>query len=56
MNNDHIVNFMDFAVFSDNWMSDCIGPEWCHGCDFDESGQVDFADFAILAENWLSGL
>lgn len=53
LNNDRIVNFMDFAVFSNNWMSDCIDPEWCHGCDFDESGQVDFVDFEFFAQHWL---
>jgi hypothetical protein len=51
---DGIVNIPDLAAFSIDWGSGgCEGPEWCYGCDFNKSGNVDIYDLAILTEFWL---
>ena len=49
-----IVNFIDFAIFANQWMENCAYPEWCQGCDFNKSGRVDTVDLKFFAENWLS--
>ena len=50
-NGDKIVNFIDFAVFADNWHESGSGLNG----DFDDSGTVDANDLAILAYFWLNG-
>jgi DNA-binding beta-propeller fold protein YncE len=49
------VNFDDYTMLVQHWLSDCNDPNWCDGCDLDKSGQVDTADLCILADNWLVG-
>ena len=55
LNDDLIVNFIDFAAFANKWSAqDCNESNgWCQGCDFDQSGAVDVNDMAIFAANWL---
>ena len=48
-----IVNFADFAFFANHWMDICVDPNWCDGCDFNESGQVDLVDFAFFVNHWM---
>jgi parallel beta-helix repeat protein len=49
-----IVNFEDFAVLAYYWQDYvCEEPDWCEGCDYDESGIVDHDDLRRFAENWL---
>jgi hypothetical protein len=50
------VDFYDFAFFANRWMSDCFGPDWCDGCDLDESGKVDYHDLAEFTQYWLEGI
>ncbi|MGD0784382.1 MAG: hypothetical protein ABR969_01025 [Sedimentisphaerales bacterium] len=50
-----IVNFIDFAIFANQWMENCAYPEWCQGCDFNKSGRVDTVDLKFFAENYLCG-
>jgi len=50
LNNDDIVNFVDFAIFAENWQqseSELDG-------DFDDNGIVDIHDLAVLAYYWLA--
>ncbi len=50
------VNFMDFAVFSRQWMVlQCSTIDWCEGADINHSGAVDIHDLRIMAEQWLAG-
>lgn len=49
------VNFLDFSGFANQWMADCGNPDWCDGCDFDESGKVDVNDLGEFVEYWLLG-
>ncbi len=43
----------DLELFASHWLdTGCIGIEWCFGCDFDKSHDVDFYDFADLALCW----
>jgi len=43
----------DFSIFARYWMNSCNSPDWCYGCDFDNSGQVSFGDLAQFVDNWL---
>ena len=50
------VDFSDYAVFGLYWLrSDCAGPGWCGGADFNQSQKVDTEDLAVLIGHWLSG-
>ncbi|MBA7699249.1 hypothetical protein ES703_107940 [subsurface metagenome] len=50
------VNFIDFAIFADNWLaSGCTRCSWCNGADLDESGEVNYVDLEVVAEHWLEG-
>ena len=48
------VDFVDFAVFADNWEQTACGR--CGGADLTGDGNVNFDDLAALVENWLAGL
>ncbi|AQQ69908.1 hypothetical protein SMSP2_00242 [Limihaloglobus sulfuriphilus] len=50
---DDYVDYRDAAVMAGQWLQSCSGPDWCGGCDLNESGNVDVADLEILVENWL---
>jgi hypothetical protein len=54
LNDDLTVNVADFAMFVNEWLAqDCNeNNNWCQGCDFDQSGNVDNNDMAIFACNW----
>jgi hypothetical protein len=65
-NNDGIVNFLDFAVFANNWHGDMnqlleFSSQWLQrsatNADIAPApggdGIVNFLDFAVFAENWL---
>jgi len=51
------VNFLDFALFADNWKKKNCGAANlnCDNADLDGSGAVDLRDLAIFAGNWLAG-
>ncbi len=54
MNGDDYVDFSDFALFIQFWLStDCHEPNWCLGADFEPDGDVDWDDLAKFFENWL---
>jgi len=53
-NGDGIVNFNDFAILSYYWIDAlCIDPDWCEGCDYNQSGTVDIEDIKRFTEDWL---
>ena len=51
LNSDKIVNFVDFAIFANNWQKSGSGLDG----DFDNSGAVDTNDLATFAYFWLNG-
>jgi len=51
LNSDKMVNFVDFAIFAQNWQKSGSGLDG----DFDNSGTVDTNDLATLAYFWLNG-
>jgi len=51
INSDKIVNFVDFALFANNWQKSGGGLDG----DFDNSRTVDTNDLATFAYFWLSG-
>ncbi len=51
LDNNDMVNFIDFAIFANNWQKTSSGLAG----DFDDSGAVDTNDLATLAFFWLSG-
>lgn len=56
LNGDGIVDFVDFAMFSQQWLDDqviCLANGTCP--DFNGDGEVDFVDFAELSNNWNGG-
>lgn len=53
-NNDTIVNFADFEIFTSHWQDiGCIGPNWCEGADLDTNGIVDGNDLELFVRYWL---
>ncbi|MHC4206459.1 MAG: nitroreductase family protein [Planctomycetota bacterium] len=52
-NNDHIVNFDDYAIFSKSWPASQPQPEYDITVDFDRNGLINSADLFLLAANWL---
>ena len=51
---DGIVNFKDFSILAYYWQDYvCDEPDWCEGCDYNQSGAVDNNDLRRFAENWL---
>jgi len=49
-----IVNFEDFSILAYYWQDYlCEEPDWCEGCDYNQSGVVDSNDLIRFAENWL---
>jgi hypothetical protein len=67
-NNDGIVNFLDFAIFANNWHGDMnelaqFASQWLQrsatNADIAPApggdGIVNFIDFALFADNWLEG-
>ena len=51
LNSDKIVNFVDFAIFAENWQKSGSGLDG----DFDNSGTVDTNDLTTFAFFWLNG-
>jgi len=44
---DGIVNFEDFSILAYYWQDYvCDEPDWCEGCDYDESGTIDHNDLS----------
>ncbi|MHC4388137.1 MAG: S8 family serine peptidase [Planctomycetota bacterium] len=55
LNQDYIVNFVDFAMFAAYFgHTGCGVPYWCGKSDLDLSGTTDFNDLAIFVEYWLA--
>jgi len=52
-NNDHIVNFDDYAILSKSWLASELQPEYDAKADFDRNGLINPADLYLLASNWL---
>lgn len=48
------VDFADFAVFAERWLSNDSNFFWCHGADLTDDGKVDFFDLKEFAGNWLA--
>ncbi len=53
-NGDSKVDFVDFAVFAERWLSDDSNFFWCRGADLTNDGIVDFIDLKEFVENWLA--
>ena len=51
---DSRVDFVDFAVFAERWLSSDSNLLWCRGADLTNDGNVDFFDLKEFAENWLA--
>jgi len=57
LNGDDYVDFSDFAVFAQYWLSyDCKAPNWCLRADFEPDGDVDWADLAEFTNYWLQAI
>jgi hypothetical protein len=58
LDGDGIVNLVDFAFFTANWLeSGCVFSTWCEGTDIDpafpDRGDVNVTDVSIFAQYWL---
>ncbi|UCF43237.1 MAG: hypothetical protein JSV99_11800 [Planctomycetota bacterium] len=54
LNNDGIVNFVDFNLFASYWQAtDCTEPSWCQGTDIDNTGSVDGNDLGLFVDFWV---
>ncbi len=49
------VDYGDFAIFADAWLSSTGGTNWNSVCDIAGTrlGLIDLLDFAVFAQNWL---
>jgi hypothetical protein len=59
---DGIIDFHDFALFTEYWMANTYWENWgddnCYEVellisDIDDSGEVDYGDMLVLVDNWL---
>ena len=48
------VDFVDFAVFAERWLSSDSNFFWCRGDDLTNEGIIDFNDLKEFLENWLA--
>ena len=55
IDNDGIVNLVDFAVLAASWLTQAGDLSYDVDCDLDNSGEVDIDDLLLLADDWLSG-
>ena len=52
------VDFIDFAILANAWLSDPMQVNWNGRCDIAEPPDniIDILDLEIFAQNWLEGL
>jgi uncharacterized repeat protein (TIGR01451 family) len=55
LNNDRLVNFSDYAIFSNAWGHTSSDPNWSSfsACDFIADNVIDNKDLRIFANDWL---
>ncbi|MBN2312439.1 MAG: hypothetical protein JXM79_00830 [Sedimentisphaerales bacterium] len=53
-NGDFRMDFTDFALFAERWMSSDGGFLWCRGADLTGDGEVGFDDLKAFADRWLT--
>lgn len=53
LNDDDIVDMIDFSIMLGQFGADCNEVQTCQGADLDGSSKVDETDLAILQQNWL---
>ena len=53
-NGDKTVDFVDFAIFADSWLSTPQNGVWNAACNMADKAQktIDFKDFAVFAQYW----
>lgn len=51
LNDDCVVNFLDFVILAQHWFDDCSGITWCE----QRNGKVDYEELANMSQNWLGG-
>jgi len=51
------VDFSDFAILADAWLSGAGDDNWCLDCDISEPGDniINALDLMIFTNNWLEG-
>ncbi len=52
INQDGVVNDIDYTIFSAHYGENCEGPSWCNGADINKDEIVDNTDFNIIAVNY----
>lgn len=54
-NGDQIVNFIDYAIFANAWMSHPGDPNWNPDCNIGipANNRIDYNDLAVFCEDWL---
>jgi len=55
INQDWAVDFYDLGELANEWLANCLDPNWCSGADLNKSGSVDLYDLAEFVEYWLEG-
>lgn len=54
LNYDCKVNFIDYAIFANNWLCDCSDPNLIiTGVCIDNENLIDYNRLVMIAENWL---
>ncbi len=55
INRDWHVDYIDFAIISENWdSSNCDQSAHCNGADINRNGFVNLDDFLVLVDQWLT--
>jgi hypothetical protein len=55
-NKNYSVDLIDFAIFSQAWLTSSGQPDYNEDCDLVDDDTINIADLAIFAENFLQGL
>jgi hypothetical protein len=54
LDDDGTVNFRDYSILASYWLAYmCSEPDWCEGCDYDRSGEVNVEDVKSFVKDWL---
>lgn len=53
---DGVVDFTDFAILADSWLSSIcsVTNSWCNGADLTGDGSVNFEDLSLMSQCWLA--
>jgi hypothetical protein len=52
-NLDHIVNFLDYVIFANAWLTQTSNPNYNDSCDLVDDSVIDYKDLKVFCGCWL---